>query len=140
MLDTCLCSNLRMATRVITRVYDEALRPLGITSNQLQLMTAIVIADGANVSEIGARLSTDPSTVGRELRSLVSNGLVERTTGKDRRARIVRLTAAGVALHRRARPLWAKAQAQVAEALGTVGFERLRDDLAQVSETAAEEE
>lgn len=139
MLGTCLCSNLRMATRVITRVYDEALRPLGITSNQLQLMSAIVIADGPNVSEVGARLSMDPSTVSRELRSLVSSGLVERTAGTDRRARIVRLTADGVALHRRARPLWANAQAQAAEALGTANFELLRDHLAQVNEAAAQE-
>ena len=48
----CLCFRARRVSRVITRLYDESLRPLGIQATQLTLLNAIAMS-GERKSEVG---------------------------------------------------------------------------------------
>jgi len=51
MASECLAVRVRRLGRVVTRVYDAALAPHGVTIAQLNLLTAIVAADGARPTD-----------------------------------------------------------------------------------------
>src|SRR5215831_2892484 len=84
-LRTCIATRLRMADRVITRVYDDALRPLGLTVTQ---MSMLVVAEDRGLirqSEVGAELQLDDSTLSRNLERMRANGWLEEVPGEDSR-------------------------------------------------------
>lgn len=117
----CLCFRARRAARVITRAYDDALRPLGIQATQLTLMSAIAAAGepGQTMGSLAEVLALDAATLTRNLRVIEGAGIVDISrSDTDRRVRIVRLTAKGERLLDEALPLWRAAQAQVVNALG----------------------
>ena len=117
----CLCFRARRVSRALTRLYDEALRPLGIQATQLTLMNAVVMFGdgGAPMSRLADVLALDVTTLSRNLRPLVKDGLVgvERSPA-DRRVRVVHLTPEGAKRVASALPLWKRAQERVVSVLG----------------------
>jgi DNA-binding MarR family transcriptional regulator len=119
-----------MASRVVTRRYDRALAPAGLSAASYSIL-ARVDAEGAQaLGELAARLALDRTTLSRELRPLVDDELV-RLAGDpgDRRRRIVELTPAGKRAVARARPLWAEAQEELAAEFGSQRADALRAEL-----------
>ncbi len=114
----CVSSNLKAASRVATRMYDQTLRPVGILSSQLPLLALIDEAGTITMTELASRLSMDRTTLGRNLKPLERDGLVTIEAGDDRRTRWLRITPAGEAVLIRAYPLWMAAQQQIDEILG----------------------
>jgi DNA-binding MarR family transcriptional regulator len=136
----CLCFRARRASRVITRLYDDALRPLGIQASQLTLLNAITMSGeaGAMMGRIAAVLAMDATTLSRNLRPLAAMRLIKlgRVPG-DRRVRVVQLTPAGERLVAEALPLWTEAHGRVVSMLGAEAAAELRD-LFDAAATAAE--
>ncbi len=112
----CVCGNLRMAARAVTRMYDEQLQPARLRSTQLAVLWAICALGPATVQSIARRISMEQSTLIRNLRVLERDALVTIRTGADRRERIVRITANGRRRFERAMPLWESAQRKVSRA------------------------
>ncbi len=126
----CLCFRARKVSRVLTRLYDEALRPLGIQATQLTLLSAIAAAGeaGQTMPRLTGVLAMDPTTLSRNLRPLEKAGLAEiGRAEKDRRVRVARLTPEGERMLSEALPLWRKAQHQVVKSLGEEAATDLRD-------------
>jgi DNA-binding MarR family transcriptional regulator len=122
----CIATRLRMADRVITKVYDDALRPLGLKVTQ---MSMLVVAEDRGLirqSEVGAELRLDDSTLSRNLRLMRANGWLEEVAGDDARVHSYRLTEAGRALLDKAIPAWSCAQAEARRLLGDAGVQALR--------------
>src|SRR5690242_3883101 len=44
-IGSCLSTRLRLATRVVTKVYDDALRPFGLTASQMSLLAMAASCD-----------------------------------------------------------------------------------------------
>ena len=42
----CISTRVRQLSRIVTRVYDDALRPMGITASQFTLLTQLAQQDG----------------------------------------------------------------------------------------------
>jgi DNA-binding MarR family transcriptional regulator len=130
MADECLCFRARRVSRALTRIYDEALRPLGIQATQLTLLNAIALSgdEGGPMSATAELLAMDGTTLSRNLQPLEKAGLVR--VGRDpadRRVRIALLTPAGRRLIQQALPLWKRAHRQVVAALGPTEARELRD-------------
>jgi DNA-binding MarR family transcriptional regulator len=122
----CIATRLRMADRVITKVYDDALRPLGLKVTQ---MTMLVVAEDRGLirqSEVGARLRLDDSTLSRNLERMRANGWLEEVAGDDARVHSYRLTEAGRTLLDQAIPAWRGAQEEARRLLGDAGVQALR--------------
>jgi DNA-binding MarR family transcriptional regulator len=122
----CIATRLRMADRVITKVYDDALRPLGLKVTQ---MTMLVVAEDRGLIrqwEVGAQLRLDDSTLSRNLVRMRANGWLEEVAGDDARVHSYRLTEAGRALLDRAIPAWRGAQAEARRLLGDAGVQALQ--------------
>jgi DNA-binding MarR family transcriptional regulator len=121
----CLAFRVRRVSRVLTRLYDEALRPLGIQATQLTLLNAVTLCDeasdgeGAAMSHLAEVLAMDLTTLSRNLRPLEKSRLVTISPlPSDRRVRVARVTSSGQRLIESALPLWRHAHARVVEALG----------------------
>lgn len=126
----CLCFRARRASRAITRVYDDAVRPLGIHATQLTLLNAIALGGeaGGMMGRLTEVLAMDATTLSRNLRPLIAARLVR--LGRDpadRRLRIARLTPAGERLLSDALPLWTAAHRRVVSLLGQDTAAALRD-------------
>ena len=126
---SCAHFNLRRADRAMTQLYDEILRPSGIRSTQFTLLTAIRLSAPVAINSLADAIAMDRTTLTRNLRPLMKEGLIAVQPGKDRRVREVSLTEDGRRALDEAFPLWQKAQAQIAERLGSDRMEHLLGDL-----------
>lgn len=129
----CLCTKLRRSARAVTRVYDDALKGVGLTTAQFSLLRHLSRLDQPSISELAEAMGLDRSTLGRNLKPLESEGLVRLDGGEDQRNRIVVLTPAGLERIVRGREAWDAAQQDVASHLGDDKrrqLEALLDELA----------
>jgi DNA-binding MarR family transcriptional regulator len=86
-------------------------------------------------SRLAERLGIDRNNVGLLLERLETKGLLERrVNGRDRRARMVRLTARGERLWQRLAPIAAAGQQRILAVLAPADREKLLDLLVQVIE------
>jgi len=118
---SCLAVRVRMLNRVITNLYDEALRPLGLKVSQLNILVVAAKLGTARPAEVCDILLLDPSTLSRNVERMQSHGWLEVVPDPDRRAQPFRITASGRALLKRATPFWEQAQQQAADLLGDEG-------------------
>jgi DNA-binding MarR family transcriptional regulator len=122
----CIATRLRMADRVITQVYDDALRPLGLKVTQVSMLVVAEDRGLIRQSEVGAELRLDDSTLSRNLERMRANGWLEEVSGEDARVHSYRLTEAGRALLDKAIPAWRHAQRKAKQLLGDAGVQALR--------------
>ncbi|MEL7543982.1 MAG: MarR family winged helix-turn-helix transcriptional regulator [Pseudomonadota bacterium] len=115
----CVALRVRRMSRIITRVYDDALRSLGLTSSQFTLLTAVAQRDGITAAEIGLSLDIEKSTLSRNLKRLVGIGLVQMDPPAGRHGRGLHLTEAGRKAIVAAYPVWRQTQDSVEKVLGT---------------------
>ncbi len=125
----CACFNLRKATRMVTQLYDEALKPAGIRATQFMVLAATRSAGPISVNRLADRIVMDRTTLTRNLKPLEREGLIAVQPGDDLRVREVSLTAKGRKTLDRAYPLWKRVQARLREQLGDSRVDRLLVDL-----------
>lgn len=134
----CLATRVRQLSRIITRVYDDAMRPLGITASQFTLLTQLGQQDGITAVEIGYSLDIEKSTLSRNLKRLLALGLIEMEPPAGRRGRGLHLTPKGQIMIKEAYPVWKQAQQRASLLMGAncrdtldellVGAEKLASD------------
>ncbi|NJM70901.1 MAG: winged helix-turn-helix transcriptional regulator [Scytonema sp. RU_4_4] len=117
--------HIRRASRIVTQIYDAALRPVGLVLNQFTLLVAIHLMESAPVTRLAQELCTDQTTITRNLKVLEKRGLVVIEPGDDRRVRLVSLTPEGLALLAQALPLWEQAQTDVQARFGQQRWQEL---------------
>ncbi len=125
--ESCLCLAARRASRVIGRAYDEAFRPLGITSGQFTILMLVSADRPTTVGLLADALAMDSTTATAALKPLIRDELVGMEVHPDdRRARLIRLTHHGRRVLERAIPLWRQVQSQVTDAAGSEAIKTLR--------------
>jgi DNA-binding MarR family transcriptional regulator len=123
--ETCLGTKLRMASRAVTQLYDDAIAESGIRSTQFSLLVALAQAPLVPLSKIAEALVMDRTTLTRNLMPLVREGLVKEGRAADKRVRAYALTAQGKQVLERALPGWRKAQAELKRVLSGEDREQL---------------
>ena len=114
----CLCASVRRASRALTQLYEEALRPTGIRGPQFTVLQALSLAGEVSQGKLGGILAMDSTTLTRTLSILVRRGWVSRTRGSDRREWRLGLTRKGKSQLNRAMVEWEKVQQTVEKRLG----------------------
>jgi len=114
----CMCGNFRRASRALTQLYDDALRPTGLRATQFTVLQVLSRAGELSQSEIAQILAMDSTTLTRTLRIMSREGWIAERRGEDRRERWLRLAKAGRDQFNRAFPRWEKVQAQLERQLG----------------------
>ncbi len=121
----CTCFNLRKATRLVTQLYDEALRPAKIRATQFPVLAVLRLQGPIALNDLADIIVTDRTTLTRNLRPLERDGLVESHPGADQRVREVSITRKGQRVLDRAYPLWKRAQKELRERLGATEVDQL---------------
>jgi len=116
---SCLATRVRQLSRIVTRVYDDALRSLGITASQFTLLTQLAQQDGITAVEIGFTLDIEKSTLSRNLKRLLALDLIVMDPPAGRRGRGLHLTPKGQAVIKDAYPVWREAQRRALNVLGS---------------------
>jgi len=114
----CLARRARILSRKLTRIYDDALRPLGLTSSQLGILGAIAANPGARATELHRRLELEQSSFSRNAALMELRGWIEKRPAEDERGHELLLTKAGSALLAKAIPRWRTAQCEAKRILG----------------------
>lgn len=132
--DHCLCLAVQRAARALARRFDEALRPVGLTSGQFSLLTSLNRPEPPSIGSVAALLAMDRTTLSANLKPLERRGLLKvEVDAADRRARRLRLTSEGGAVLAAATPIWRDTHAAVeADAVG-LDFDRVRAGLAALA-------
>ena len=132
--DHCLCLHVQRAARKIARHFDDALRPLGLTSGQFSLLNALNRPEPATMSSVASLLAMDRTTLTAALKPLERRGLAQvDVDDEDRRSRRLMLTRAGRSLLAKAVPVWRRSHAEVERLLVDADPERLRASLRALS-------
>ena len=126
MHDRCLMSSARRLSRILTAIYDEELRPLGLKPGQLAMLLVIAKAGLVRRIDIGRITDLDPSTLTRNLPLLLEDDWIEEVANSsDGRGNPVRITAKGRAIIKKAVAPWKKAQQRACKLLGQERAEAL---------------
>src|SRR5262245_29555098 len=120
LINECACLKVRTAGRAVTRVYDDAFRPLGLRATQLSVLVAVVSREAVSIASLSRMLGMDRSTLARNLRPLEEKGLVALGPEGHHRSRTLSITSKGEQLVRKALPLWEKTQEKLRGELTTV--------------------
>jgi DNA-binding MarR family transcriptional regulator len=128
--DTCLCLHLQRAARAVARRFDEALRPLELTSGQFSLLMSLNRLEPATIGAVASLLAMDRTTLTAALKPLERRGLAEvHIDLDDRRLRRLILTPEGRVLLAAALPLWQRQHQAVDNLLAGADANRLRAEL-----------
>jgi DNA-binding MarR family transcriptional regulator len=134
--DHCLCLASQRAARTLARRFDEALRPTGLTSGQFSLLTALNRPEPPSMGSVAKLLALDRTTLTANLKPLERRGLLEIVVDpKDKRGRLLRLTAAGLSVLAEATPIWERAHAEVDRAFLQSDAQALRAGLRILSKS-----
>lgn len=118
---SCIAVRLRLLNRVVTNLYDEALRPFGLKVSQMNVLVVAAKLGLARPAQVCELLHLDISTLSRNVDRMMTKGWLEAVPEEDARTQPFRLTDQGRRLLERAIPAWEKAQEQAAELLGEPG-------------------
>lgn len=120
-----MCASLRRASRALSQVYEDALRPLGLRATQFTILQSLSLAGEVTQGVLGHMLAMDSTTLTRTLGILVRHGWIAKRHGDDRREWRIRLSKAGEAQFKRALPHWQKVQTRLHTQLGNEVWESL---------------
>ena len=121
----CMCANFRRASRALTQVYEEALRPQGIRATQFTILQALSLAGEVSQGRLGEMLAMDSTSLTRALAIMRRAGWVSEHRGEDRRERRIRLSSEGNSKLRRGLPVWERVQSRLRGKLGGSAWKSL---------------
>jgi DNA-binding MarR family transcriptional regulator len=132
--DNCLCLHAQRAARALARLFDDALRPVGLTNGQFSLMMSLNRPEPPPMGPVAKLLAMDQTTLTAALKPLQRRGWVSVAPNpKDRRGRLLSLTAEGKAVLAAALPVWERTHAALESTLPEGNARRLRQDLLTIA-------
>lgn len=113
-----MCANVRRASRVLSQIYEEAMRPLGLRMTQFSILQALSLTGEKLQGDLAEFLALDSTTLTRSAMLLRKRGWIKSVKGKDRRERWLSLSRSGEKELARIQPAWEAVQKQLRSKLG----------------------
>lgn len=131
----CVCTNLRMASRVVGRAYDSALAPCGINSTQYAILANVERYQPISQMDLADHLNLERTSLYRAVAILEKTGLLSATrAAEDAVAKVLSLTRAGEKLLAEARTAWEKLHGEFLESFGRERWEEMLGALGEIRE------
>jgi DNA-binding MarR family transcriptional regulator len=135
--DACLCLHTQRAARALARLFDEALRPAGITSGQFSMLMSLNRPEPPPMRPVAELLGMDRTTLSAALKPLEREGYVQVAPDpEDRRSRRLILTDKGRAVLAAAVPIWRKTHRDLEAVTPGVDCNDLRGALNNIARAA----
>jgi DNA-binding MarR family transcriptional regulator len=131
----CLCTRARQAARLLSRVYDDWMRPTGLHGSQFTVLigAARFGEAGATIGKLAGKLVMDRTTLTRNIGPLEKEGFIRvARSPHDARVKVVLLTRKGERAIETGMPLWEQAQEAVRNRMGAARAGRLGVELEAV--------
>jgi DNA-binding MarR family transcriptional regulator len=128
----CLYTRTRQLVRLLSRIYDEAMAPVGLEGTQFTVMIGVSrFGDGgAPISKLAEKLVMDRTTLTRNIGPLEKGGFLRVARDpQDARVRVLLLTRKGERAVADGGRCWEQAQDIVKARLGIARTERLAAEL-----------
>jgi DNA-binding MarR family transcriptional regulator len=122
----CIAVRVRLINRVITAIYDEALRPFGLRISQANILTALALLGESQPAVVSRVLRIEKSTLSRDLELMKQKGWLASDPPEGGRSQKIRLTSQGTRLLAKTQPAWERAQAEAKALIGLEGEQALR--------------
>jgi DNA-binding MarR family transcriptional regulator len=126
---SCVLRHVTRTSRAVVAAFDRALAPAHLTGHQFNLMMTLALAGDLNVHTLADQLGMDATTVPRVAAPLRRQRLIASKVGRDRRERVLTVTARGRRRLATALPLWEAQQKRVIAALGDTAWTDTRASL-----------
>ena len=126
----CNCFASRKAARLVTKLYEDHLARVGLTSTQFSMLVHVDEIGAVSMKDLVLTLALERTSVVRALQPLERDGVV--VIGPDQddaRRNVVRLTQAGRAKLAEAVPVWQQAQAEFESRFGAALAAQLRQSV-----------
>ena len=123
--------HIRQLARLVTRIYDDALRPFGISAAQYVLLRDLQLA-GAKAYELGTRYDIEKSTISRNLSRLIALEYVTVGANQGRSGKTLTLTRSGEDTLRRARTAWVAVEQKVQGVMPAGSTELIRECISRI--------
>ena len=114
----CLNFQVRSTSRLVSRHFDDFLRPVGLRAAQFNVLAVLAQKGPSLLTDLANMLGIERSGFARNLKPLTRRGLVVLSDGEDRRTRVIEITRAGRQRLREALPKWNRAQTELRTKLG----------------------
>ena len=124
--DDCIALRVRFVSRVITRLYERALKPFDIKAGQMAMLVLLSLRGESSPADAGRLLQMDKSTVSRNVARMRKKGWVEVASAGDGLSQEIKVTPKGRNLLAAVRAQWVKAQDAARELLGEEGVSSVR--------------
>lgn len=121
----CVCVNIRRASRAVTKIYDQALKPSGLKVTQFSALMNIDAHGPLNTSALAKILMLERTTLVRNLKLLESAGFIENSPSPDPRERQISITELGRHAIGQAQTHWRAVQLQMKQQIGTENLKAL---------------
>lgn len=117
---SCLGVRVGRLHRLVTRSFDQALRPLGLTISQMEILSGLTLMRGpVRPAYIADKLGVERSTMSRNLALMQTKGLITNAeTSPAGRSMTVTITPHGTATLADAHAAWNSAQTELIKQLG----------------------
>ena len=132
----CTLAGLRKVIRSVSKIYDSALAAVNLKSTQYSLLVTINKCNGMALGQLSKVLVMERTTLSRNLKLLESKGLIKVNADKDKRLRLVSITADGKEKLVAADPLWEQAQSKILNELKQDRWEALMGELSFLIDVA----
>ena len=121
----CIAVRVRLLNRIITNIYDTAMRPHGISLNQASILTLITMSDTVGHGDLGRMLFMEKSTVSRNIERMKKKGWIATEPSEETGTAVITITPKGGQILEKAYAAWAEAQNEAIRCLGPDGVDSL---------------
>ncbi len=121
----CIADKFRLLNRIITKLYDDALRTIGLTITQMNKLIVAAQNREASPHQVGDWLHMEKSTLSSNVRRLKQNGWLTIQPAETGRTHTLKLTPKGSRILQKGLPLWESAQREAQAILGKTGIEEI---------------
>lgn len=121
----CIAVRVRLIHRVISAIYDDALRPHGLRISQGNILVVVAQQGQIRPADLCRWLRIEKSTLSRDIEVMKRHGWIESDPPDGGRNQILCVTTAGLAMLAAITPAWEQAQAEARQCLGADGVDHL---------------
>ena len=122
----CNCLALRQAARHVSQIYDRHLATEGLRTTQYSILAKLARLGPLSINDLAKSMVMDRTTLGRAIRPLERDELLEIGGTDDGRRRSLRLTPAGERRLKAASAKWRDAQKEFEIAFGVSEAAKMR--------------
>jgi len=132
----CACTTTKKLSRVLGRIYDDALAGSSINITQLAVIRCISRREGEPLARVAHELEMDRTSLYRAITPMIRDGWIVVTSGTDARSRSAKVSKKGKQIMMKAARGWDDIQGRLIKGFGASQYSTLMIELNRLAECA----